>query len=388
MTKIITGFTQNINKEWGTEKVMMNQPDTCLKTPLFNEHLALKARMVPFEGWEMPVQYEGILAEYRQTRKVASLFDTCHMGEFIVEGDYRESGLDEIVTISLADMPVKSCRYGFILNDRGGVIDDLIVFREDTEKWFIVINAGTKDKDADHFRQHLKKCATFKDISDQTGKIDIQGPLSRKVLSVCIENIEKLNYYTFDYFDFLGENVIISRTGYTGELGYEIYSPWPATEKIWKKLCDQVSVKPAGLGARDVLRLEMGYSLYGHELSEDISPLEAGLKRFVDFDKDFLGKDALGHQQQEGLKKKIIGFVAETRSSPRAHHKIYSRDKKEIGEVASGTFSPSLEKGIGLGFVAREFARLDEKIFFGDEKRQNAATITKRTFFDKGSLKS
>jgi len=356
------------------------------KTPLHNEHLALKARMVPFGGWEMPVQYEGILNEHAHTREAVSIFDISHMGEFIVEGDCIESGLDRIVTMSLRDLPVKSCRYGCILNERGGVIDDLIIFRLEEKKWFFVVNGATTKKDALHFQAHLTEKSSFRDVSLQTGKIDIQGPLARDVLSSFVADIGKLDYYTFDRFDLLGEHVLISRTGYTGELGYEIYFPWEKTKDLWRELIRRDNVKPAGLGARDVLRLEMGYSLYGHELGEDISPLESGLGRFIDFDKDFIGKEDLLKQKKEGVRQRIAGISSEGRRAPRPGHKIYLDSGEEVGIITSGTFSPSLNKGIGLGFVAAQYAGHGSTVFFGNSKSKG--TIVPRTFYQGGSLHS
>ncbi|HBR15309.1 MAG TPA: glycine cleavage system aminomethyltransferase GcvT [Candidatus Omnitrophica bacterium] len=357
------------------------------KTPLYDEQLASGARMIPFGGWEMPVQFEGILAEYDQTRTRAAIFDTSHMGEFLVEGDAGVCGLDRIVTMSLADMPIKTGRYGMILNERGGIIDDLIVFRVDQQKWFIVVNGSTTHNDAEHFKRHLKAQALFKDVSTQTGKLDIQGPLSRDVLSGLVKDISKLDYYTFDYFDLLGDQVLISRTGYTGELGYEIYCPWNMARTLWQRLMEDKRLKAAGLGARDLLRLEMGYSLYGHELNEDISPLEAGLSRFINFEKDFIGKEALLKQREIGGQRKIVGFVSDNRRSPRAGHKIYSEEKAEIGFVTSGAFSPELKKGIGLGMVAYDRGTKGAVISFGDESNRVPAIITERIFYKKGSLK-
>ena len=356
------------------------------KTPLYDEHLALKARMVAFGGWKMPVQYEGIIKEHGHTRNAVSIFDISHMGEFIIEGDYAESGLDAIVTMPLVDLPVGSCRYGCILNEQGGVIDDLIVFRTEERKWFIVVNGSTTQKDKAHFQKYLKKETVFKDVSLQTGKIDIQGPLSINVLSSFVADVEKLDYYTCDHFDLLGERVLISRTGYTGELGYEIYFPWNKTKDLWRELIKHDNVRPAGLGARDILRVEMGYSLYGHELGEDISPLESGLNRFISFEKDFIGKSALLKQKEEGPKKKIVGISSANRRAPRQDQKIYLTSGEEIGVMTSGTFSPSLNKGIGLGFVAAQHANQDTAVLFGDLKSKSAGTISSRAFYKGGSL--
>ena len=362
--------------------------DQLQKTPLYDEHLTLKARMVPFGGWEMPVQYDGIIKEHDHTRQIVSIFDISHMGEFIVDGDCVECGLDAIVTMPLVDLPVGSCRYGCILNEQGGVIDDLIVFRIEERKWFLVVNGATTQKDKAHFQKHLKEGAVFKDVSFQTGKIDIQGPLSFNVLSSFVADVGKLDYYTCDYFDLLGERVLISRTGYTGELGYEIYFPWEKTKDLWQELIGHDSVQPAGLGARDILRIEMGYSLYGHELEENISPLESGLSRFVSFDKDFIGKDVLLKQKKEGLTRRIVGISSENRRAPRQDQRIYLGSGEEIGVVTSGTFSPSLNKGIGFGFVKTQHADSGSPVIFGDNKSKNAAVISSRAFYKDGSLRN
>jgi len=364
----------------------MTKQQTLQRTPLYEEHLALNARMVPFGGWEMPVQYDGILTEHQSTREGVSIFDISHMGEFIIEGDLGETGLDEIVTMNLQDLPVHACRYGCMLNDKGGVIDDLIVFRIEKDKWFLVVNGATTQKDAAHFRAKLRVPNAFKDVSLETGKIDVQGPLSLEILSSFVANIKKLDYYTFDYFDLLDEHVLISRTGYTGELGYEIYFPWSKTADLWKALLEDTRVKPAGLGARDVLRLEMGYSLYGHELNEETSPLESGLNRFIDFDKEFAGKDVLLKQRAAGLKRKLVGVSSNSRRSPREGHKIYSQDGDEIGEITSGTFSPCLNRGIGLGFVAADKAVAGTNVAFGDDKSKVPAVFTGRSFYKGGSV--
>jgi aminomethyltransferase len=310
------------------------------------------------------------------------------MGEFIIEGDAQASGLDKIVTMRLVDLPVGTSRYGMILNDQAGVVDDCIVFRLDKEKWFMVVNGATTQKDAAHVQKHLSDAARFRDVSAITGKVDIQGPASRDVLRRLVPEIDRLSYFQFDFFGLLGENVLISRTGYTGELGYEIFFPWERTADLWNAVLSLPEVKPAGLGARDMLRLEVGYSLYGHELNEDINPLEAGLKRFVDFEKDFIGKKALLAIQEKGLSRSIAGFISENRRSPRENHRIFSEDGSEIGYVTSGTYSPSRHCGIGLGFVGKGHEKKGKKIIFGDEKNRNYAKISGKIFFKDGSLKS
>lgn len=352
-------------------------------TPLVDEHIALGAKMVGFGGWNMPLQYESILAEWDYNRKTVSIFDCSHMGEFMIKGDAVSSGLDKIVTQTIVDMPLHTCRYGAMLNEKGGVIDDLIVYRKGKEDWMIVVNAANIEKNAKHFRAHLKAGTYFEDASFKTAKLDLQGPGSRDVLKVLAPGIEQLAYYTFGQFQIKGIPCLISRTGYTGELGYEIYCPWEKSKEIWKMLCENATVKPTGLGVRDVLRVEMCYSLYGHELAEDISPRDAGLDKFLDDKKDFIGRKALTQPQR------TVGFfVSASRKSPRAGNKIFNAAGEEIGIVTSGTFSPALQAGVGIGFVTPDFKKAGTEIFFGDEKNKAAATTASRPFYKHGSLKS
>lgn len=355
--------------------------DEIKKTVLYDQHVALKARMIPFGGWMMPVQYAGILAEHHQTRNAVSLFDTSHMGEFVVHGDCMETGLDRLVTMRLADMKLKTCRYGFLLNEQGTVMDDLIVYRVGEQEWFVVVNGATIEKDAAQFRAHLSAPSCFKDVSLRTGKIDVQGPHSVEMLKALVPGIDALKYYAFDFFELLGERMLISRTGYTGECGFELYPSVDKTVQVWEMLMAYENVKPAGLGARDVLRLEKGFSLYGHELSDTITPLEAGLSKFVDFEKDFIGKSALLEMKQRGRPRKCVGFVSNSRRSPREGQQIYAQSGDEIGVVTSGTFSPCLERGIGLGLIRSQGAVLDDVVFFGNEKNKTEAIIRSRTFY-------
>lgn len=357
-------------------------------TPLEQEHVALGAKMVGFGGWNMPLQYEGILQEHVYNRKTVSIFDCSHMGEFILHGDLSSSGLDRIVTQPLKDMPVKTCRYGTILNEQGGAVDDLIVYKISEIKWMIVVNAANIDKDREHFLKHLSKSARLEDVSMATAKLDLQGPLSRDVLSQIVPDIKKLEYYGFDEFTLLGEKSIISRTGYTGELGYEIYFPWIKAKDLWKEIIKNGNVKPTGLGVRDVLRVEMCYPLYGHELDETITPLEAGLKKFVDLTKEFVGRDALMARAQEPGARKTVYFASESRRSPRSHHKIFTPDGRDVGLVTSGTFSPALGVGIGIGMVTEPSLKTGDQILFGDDKSSSPATLTARPFYKQGSIKN
>jgi len=356
-------------------------------TPLMQEHVALGAKMVGFGGWNMPLQYEGILSEWEYNRKTCSIFDCSHMGEFLVQADAIESGLDKIVTQRIVDMPLKTCRYGVMLNLQGGVIDDLIVYRKAQQEWMIVVNASNIEKDAKHFTEQLTSPAVFKDISFKTAKLDLQGPLSRDILKTYLPEISKLEYYTFDEFILLNEKCIISRTGYTGELGYEIYYPWEKSKELWQSILKNDKVKPTGLGVRDVLRIEMCYSLYGHELDETISPLDAGLEKFIDFEKDFIGKDVLLKQKNQGSHRKMACFTSDSRRSPRAGHKIFNDQGHCVGEVTSGTFSPALQVGVGLGFLENMSYTVGDTISFGDDKSKATAVVSRRPFYKNGSLK-
>lgn len=362
--------------------------DALRRTPLYNVHVKLGAKMVPFGGWEMPLQYpDGILKEHEANRKGCSVFDCSHMGEFLIEGDAKASGLDEIVTQSIAGQPVGTCRYGMALNSRGGTIDDLIVYRLGPEKWMVVVNASNIGKDADHFRTHLTSRSKFIDVSQVTAKIDVQGPLARDVMKAIVPGVERLEHYTFAVFSVLGEEVVVSRTGYTGELGYEVYYPWDKAERLWNALMGDSRVRPTGLGVRDVLRIEVAYPLYGHELSESISPFEAGLKRFVDLGKEFIGKASLLQVPDGIAQRRIIHFTSQNRRAPRQGHCLFSLDGTLVGEVVSGTFSPSLGVGIGIGFLKKEFTGSLKEIIFGDEKLKLAGQAVARPFYKFGTLK-
>ncbi|MCD4780399.1 MAG: glycine cleavage system aminomethyltransferase GcvT [Candidatus Omnitrophica bacterium] len=360
---------------------------TLLTSPLDKQHRALSARMVSFGGWEMPVQYKGVLAEYRHTRTKASIFDISHMGEFKVLTNDKDRSLEKIFTINLSRIPLMKCRYGMILNEQAGIIDDLIVFRCAQNEWFVVVNAATMEKDEKYIASHLPSESQLTNLTFQLGKIDLQGPEARTVMKALVPGIEKLAYYSFDFFNLLGENVLISRTGYTGELGYEIYYPWEKIHLVWDGLLANELVEPAGLGARDILRLEMGYSLYGHEMNESICPFEAGLDRFVDLSKDFIGREAL-LAKKDIIKRKLVGFVSSSRRSPRARQHIFSMAEEEIGIVTSGTFSPFLEKGIGLGFLPKDYLAQHKEVYFGDQRAKTPAIISSRLFYNKGSLKN
>lgn len=359
------------------------------RTPLHEAHRGLGALIAPFGGWEMPIQYEGILAEHRWCREKSALFDICHMGEFRYRGDLEAGGLEDLFTFSVASIPVGRSRYGFLLNERGGIIDDLIVFRLAEDDAMIVVNAATADNDFDVISRRLRPGTEFRNISGETGKLDIQGPLSRDVLAPLVEeSVTRLPYFRFVRTRILGEEAIISRTGYTGELGYEIFLPASKIPELWERLLEDSRVKPAGLGARDLLRLEVGYSLYGNDLDEETTPLEAGLGGFVNFDKQFVGKDALLRQQQEGLSRVKAAFRISSRRSPRHHYAIHSQGGEAVGTVSSGAFSPMLGCGIGIGFVRPDCAATGTPLTVRHENVSMEATVVELPFYRDGSLRS
>ena len=356
-------------------------------TPLCGRHEALKALMAPFGGWNMPIQYEGIIAEHMWCREQAALFDICHMGEFLYEGAFESGGMEEIFTFSVKTIPTGRSRYGFLLNEHGCIIDDLIVFRLAEEKAMIVVNAATADNDFSVISKRLHG-GSFTNVTAATGKLDIQGPLSREVLKAAFgDEFAKLPYFKFITMTILGSEAIVSRTGYTGELGYEIFLPTEKVVELWDLLLKYPQVKSAGLGARDVLRLEVGYSLYGNDIDEATTPLEAGLEGFVNFEKSFVGREALLRQREVGVARKKVAFKVIGRRSPRHHYDICFSGEK-AGFVTSGVFSPMLSHGIGIGFVRPELAVIGTPLTIMHERVSMEATVCELPFYRGGSLRS
>ncbi len=355
-------------------------------TPINSRHRDLKALMAPFGGWDMPIQYEGIIAEHAWCRQKSALFDICHMGEFIFQGDFEAGGLEDVFTFSVKSIPHGRSRYGFLLNDEGGIIDDLIVFRLAADTVMIVVNAATADNDFAVISQRLKGGA-FTNITDATGKLDIQGPLSRDVMVDAFgEAVAAIPYFKFITMDILGVEAIVSRTGYTGELGYEIFIQADKVCDLWDLLLEDERVKPAGLGARDVLRLEVGYSLYGSDIDEQTTPLEAGLGGFVNFDKSFIGKEALLRKKGEGVKRQKVAFKVSSRRSPRHHYEIFSGNQ-QVGTVTSGVFSPMLGYGIGIGFVDGGEYPVGAPLTILHERVSMEAEVCELPFFTGGSVR-
>lgn len=356
-------------------------------TPLLSEHQKLNALMADFAGWYLPIHYGSIVEEAKHTRQKVSVFDIFHMGEFLVRENPTKSSLDNIITVPVTKIKTGKCKYGFLLNENGTVIDDLIVFRLKEDEWMIVVNASNEVRDAQIISSKLSKDTFFENISEKTAKLDVQGPLSREIVSkIAGAKVKELKYYSCGFFEFFGGNYVISRTGYTGELGYEIYIDVNKVVDLWKEILRFDFCKPAGLGARDILRLEMGYPLYGDELTENITPLEADFEKFLDFEKDFIGKEALLKQKKQGCKKKLIGIESIDRRQPRHLNKIFYNEK-EIGFVTSGVFSPHINKGIGMGYINIDSATEENEIKIVSEKIQISSKIVKLPFLKETSLR-
>ena len=348
------------------------------KTFLYDKHKELNARMVGFCGWDMPVQYESIIKEHKACREDVAIFDISHMGEFFFKGDIEDSGVNESVTQDLVKLPVGKCKYGFLLNQNGGVIDDMIIYKLADDELMFVVNAARREIDFETIKSRLSS-GTFEDKSDEISKIDVQGPNSKEILREFFkDDLDSLGYFSFVKTKFEDMDCLLSRTGYTGELGYELYVDNESAPVIWEKLL-QKGATPAGLGARDILRLEKGYSLYGHELNEETTPLESGLGFFINYETPFVGKEALLKQKQEGITKKIIAFKTASRRAPKAENEIYQNGKK-IGVVTSGAYSPILGCGIGLGFVNLEDFNKDEELEIRDNRGAIKASVTKLPF--------
>jgi aminomethyltransferase len=326
--------------------------DKLLVTPLNAWHKSHGAKMVPFAGWEMPVQYSGIIAEHQHCRTKACIFDICHMGEFSLKGTGAKDALARAVTQNLETLAPGKCRYGFLLNPEGGVMDDLIVYRIAEEEFMLVVNGACIDSDFATIKSRLPGSLSFEDISEKTAKIDLQGPKSFEVLARMLPgDWTKLGYFSFTKTVFEGADLIVSRTGYTGELGYEFYLPASKAQVLWEKLAADPEVIPAGLGARDTLRLEMGYPLYGQDLDTVHTPAEAGYVGMLASAADYVGKD-----KAFGVREKLVALSIEGRRSARHHDKVCLPDGREVGVVTSGSFSPTLGHSIALAFVKADAA--------------------------------
>ncbi len=363
-------------------------PQPLLRTPLYEAHKALGARLVEFGGWEMPVRYSGDIAEHQAVRQRAGLFDVCHMGEFIATGPGALDFLQSLVPNNVARLTENQALYTQILRPDGGVIDDLIIYHLGPERYMIVVNAGTMEKDWAWFSEHAANSSglNIENKSSATGLLALQGPLAQRILQpLTATPLADIAYYHCLPGSVSGTDCLISRTGYTGEDGFELYCDASAVNDLWNHLIASGTPEgllPAGLGARDTLRLEAAYCLYGHELTEEITPLEAGLGWTVKLDKgvDFIGREALQAQKRDGLRRKLIGIELTERGVPRAGYPL-QRDGAPVGALTSGTMAPTLNKPIGLGYVTPDAASVGTALTVEIRGKPVAATIVPLPFY-------
>ena len=353
---------------------------------LVDTHTKLGAKMVPFAGYLMPVSYTGLNEEHATVRTAAGVFDVSHMGEFILKG---ENALDLIQRVTSNDAAVLEdgkIQYSCLPNDKGGIVDDLLVYRIDAKTYMLVVNASNIEKDWNWIQKYNTKNVEMINISDKTSLLAVQGPKAILALQKLTDvNLSEIPYYTFKKGKFNGvDNVVISNTGYTGAGGFELYFENEVGEKMWDaifKAGAEYGIKPIGLGARDTLRLEMGFCLYGNDIDDTTSPIEAGLGWITKFTKDFTNKAAIAEQKEKGVSKKLVGFEMIERGIPRHDYQIADASGKVIGKVTSGTQSPSLNKAIGLGYVPTALSKADSEIFIIIRDKPVKAKVVKIPFF-------
>ncbi len=355
-------------------------------TALTHIHESLGAKMVPFAGYLMPVQYEGINIEHETVRKGVGVFDVSHMGEFLIEGEHALELIQRISSNDASKLAIEDAQYSCMPNDKGGIVDDLIIYRVKEETFLLVVNASNIEKDWNWISKHNSNQAEMKNISDDYSLLAIQGPQAVDAMqSLTSVNLAEIPFYKFKVADFAGiDHVIISATGYTGSGGFEIYCKNNEVEQVWKKVFEAgeaFGIKPIGLAARDTLRLEMGYCLYGNDINDETSPIEAGLGWITKFTKDFVNSNALLDQKENGVSRRLRAFELETRGIPRQGYDIVNEQGEQIGTVTSGTMSPSLKKGIGLGYVNTGYTKFGTKIFIKVRNKVLEATIVKLPFY-------
>jgi aminomethyltransferase len=356
-------------------------------TALNKTHEALNAKMVPFAGYLMPVSYEGINAEHETVRKAVGVFDVSHMGEFIIEGPNALALIQKVTSNDASKLTVGKAQYSYFPNESGGIVDDLIVYRVKEEVYLLVVNASNIQKDWDHISKYNKNIgAILRNISENYSLLAIQGPKAvESMQSLTSVDLSAIKFYNFVVGDFAGiEHVIISATGYTGSGGFEIYCKNEEAKQIWDSVLEagtDYGIKPIGLAARDTLRLEMGYCLYGNDINEDTSPLEAGLGWITKFSKNFVNSEALAKEKEQAPKQKLIAFELEERGIPRQGYEIVDGNGNKIGFVTSGTMSPSLNKGIGLGYVPSALSETGSEILIQIRKNTIKAKVVKLPFY-------
>jgi aminomethyltransferase len=335
--------------------------DIIKKIQLNDLHIALGGKMVPFAGYNMPVRYSSDLEEHRTVREGVGVFDVSHMGEFMVKGPQALALIQKVTSNDASKLIAGQAQYSCLPNEEGGIVDDLIVYKFGEEEYMLVVNASNIEKDWNWINKHNDMGADLENISDSISLFAVQGPKAVKAVQALTPiNLSEIKFYHFTVGEFAGVgDVIISGTGYTGAGGFEIYVKNKDAEKVWNAIFEagkNWDIKPIGLGARDTLRLEMGYCLYGNDINDTTSPLEAGLGWITKFTKDFINSENLKKQKDEGVGRKLIGFALQEKGIPRAHYPITNTDGEVIGEVTSGTISPTMGIGIGLGYLKSAYA--------------------------------
>lgn len=358
------------------------------RTCLYDKHVALGALISPFGGFDMPIQYTNIVDEHNAVRKACGIFDVSHMGEVLVTGAESEAFVNYIFTNDIKDAPDGKIFYGMMCHPTGGVVDDLLVYKMAPQRYFLVINASNIDKDVAWIMEQSKKFdVVVENQSEKYGEVAVQGPKTEEIVERILGiECSDLTFYTCKEVECNGETIIISRTGYTGEDGFEIYASHAFTNEVWDKLVGSGEVKPCGLGCRDTLRFEVGLPLYGDELTDEITPLEAGLGMFAKLDKDFIGRDALAAQKAEGLKRKIVGIELKDKAIPRHGYEVEA-DGKVIGVVTTGYNSISTGKSVCMAMLDIEYAKLDTEVAVRIRKKVFPGVVTKKRFYDKNYKK-
>ncbi len=357
------------------------------QTPFTQKHLALGAKMHEFAGYNMPIEYSGIIDEHLTVCNAVGVFDVSHMGEFWVKGPHALAFLQKVTSNNVAALTPGKIQYTCFPNEQGGIVDDLLVYHYAAEKYLLVVNAANIEKDWNWCVSHNTEGAVLENASDWMGQLAVQGPKAISALQKLTDiNLSDVPYYTFVSGSFAGEQeVIISNTGYTGAGGFELYFYPEAAEKIWNAVFEagaEFGIKPIGLGARDTLRLEMGFCLYGNDLDDTTSPIEAGLGWITKFmeGKDFINRTNLEKQKKEGVSRKLIGFEMLDRGIPRQNYELFASSGEKIGVITSGTMSPIRKVGIGMGYVKPEYAALGTELFVDVRGRKLKAVIVKPPF--------
>ncbi|AYN03310.1 glycine cleavage system aminomethyltransferase GcvT [Flavobacterium sp. 140616W15] len=357
-------------------------------TALTHIHEGLGAKMLPFAGYNMPILYEGVNAEHETVRTGVGVFDVSHMGEFLLTGPNALALIQKVTSNDASTLTIGRAQYSCLPNNDGGIVDDLIIYKMKEEEYLLVVNASNIDKDWNWISSHNDVGAEMKNLSDDYSLLAIQGPKAVEAMqSLTAVDLSAIPYYHFEVGSFAGvENVIISATGYTGSGGFEIYCKNDEVEHIWNKVFEagaSFGIKPIGLAARDTLRLEMGFCLYGNDIDDTTSPLEAGLGWITKFTKDFTNSENLKKQKEAGVTKKLVGFEMQERAVPRQGYEIVDASGNVIGIVTSGTMSPSMGIGIGLGYVTIANSAVDSAIFIRIRKNDVPAKVVKLPFYKK-----